>query len=105
MKRWMFAAPDSDIYRVQADLQVGGAFSILEWSGTEHIDHFGHYEVIEVPRRLVFTLLVPKHFLGRTRVALDIAEHGDVSQFVFEPTGVDPHVVEDAWRSMFDALA
>jgi hypothetical protein len=45
------------------------------------------------------------HFLGRTRVALDIAEHGDVSQFVFEPTGVDPHVVEDAWRSMFDALA
>ena len=40
MKRWMFVTDDNEIYKAQADVRVGGAYSILEWTGSEHIDHF-----------------------------------------------------------------
>jgi uncharacterized protein YndB with AHSA1/START domain len=105
MKRWMFVGRGNDIYKVQADLRVDGAFSILEWSGSEDVDHFGHYRAIEPPHRLAFTLMVPKHFRGRTVVTIEIAADDAGSRVIFEQVGVKKETVETAWRAMFDALA
>lgn len=107
MKRWMFIAPErrNQIYKVKVDLRAGGTYSILEWTGAEDIDHFGHYEEIDGPSHLVFTLSVPKHFAGRTRVRVDIESHEKGAALTFEQTGVDPHLVTKAWLDMFDALA
>ena len=105
MKRWMFYMGDNEIYKAQADLRVGGAYSILEWTGSEHIDHFGHYLTVERPTRLSFTLQAPKHFKARTSVTITIEPQGDLTQMTFHQIGIGPSVVEKPWLVMFDALA
>jgi uncharacterized protein YndB with AHSA1/START domain/dihydrofolate reductase len=105
MKQWMFVGPSNEIYKVQADVRVGGAFSILEWTGAEHIDHFGHFTEVSAPHRLAFSLRVPKHFPGRTLVRVQITVDPVGASVILRQSGVDPRVVEKPWRAMFDALA
>jgi uncharacterized protein YndB with AHSA1/START domain len=105
MRRWMFASPANEIREIKLNRQVGGIFSILEWSGTEEIDHFGEYLAIERPHRLVFTLKVPKRFPGTTCVAVNIARNPVGSLMTFTQTGVDKTVTEGNWRDMFEMLA
>jgi uncharacterized protein YndB with AHSA1/START domain len=105
MKRWMFVSDDNDIYKAQADLRVGGSYSVLEWTGSEHIDHFGHYQEIDRPRKLVFSLQAPKHFPARTQVTVRVSPHPVGSQLTFDQVGVGGSLVEAPWRRMFDTLA
>lgn len=105
MVRWMFVMGDNKIYKAQADLRVGGSWSVLEWTGSEHIDHFGHYAKIDRPRELVFGLQAPKHFPARTQATVRIEPHSLGSRLTFDQTGVDAAIVEAAWRRMFDNLA
>ena len=105
MKRWMFVTGDNDIYKVQADVRVGGAYSILEWTGSEHIDHFGHFQGIDRPNRLAFSLQAPKHFRGRTSIVVTFESHENLTTLTFNQTGIGPSVVEKPWLMMFDTLA
>jgi uncharacterized protein YndB with AHSA1/START domain len=105
MKRWMFVSGDNEIYKVQADLRVGGAYSLLEWTGSEHIDHFGHFREIDRPNRLAFSLQAPKHFRGRTSIVVTVEPQGDLTMLTFHQTGIGPSVVEKPWLMMFDTLA
>jgi uncharacterized protein YndB with AHSA1/START domain len=105
MTRWMFVTDDNKIYKAQADLRVGGSWSVLEWTGCEHIDHFGHYSQIDRPQKLVFSLQAPKHFAARTQVTVRIERHPIGSRLIFDQVGIDAGVVEMPWRRMFDALA
>jgi uncharacterized protein YndB with AHSA1/START domain len=104
MKRWMFVGTGNTIYKAQTDLRIGGAFSILKWSGSEHIDHSGQYREIGGPHHFAFTLLVPKHFTGCTLVIVDIEADGPNARLTFEQSGVSKQIVEKAWHQMFDAL-
>ncbi len=105
MTRWMFVMGDNTIYKAQADLRVGGSWSVLEWTGSEHIDHFGHYTAVERPGKLAFTLQAPKHFPARTFVDITIEPHPIGSRLSFDQKGVEASIVEKAWRRMFDNLA
>jgi len=107
MKRWMFISDDgdNDIYKVQTDLRVGAAYSILEWTGSEDIDHFGHYREIDRPHRLAFSLESPKHFKGRTSVTVTIEPQGSLTLLTFRQAGIGPSVVGKPWSRMFDMLA
>jgi uncharacterized protein YndB with AHSA1/START domain len=105
MTRWMFVTHSNKIYKAQADLRVGGSWSVLEWTGSEHINHFGHYLQIDRPRSLVFGLQAPKHFAARTQVTVRIDPHPIGSLLTFDQVGIDAGVVETPWRRMFDALA
>jgi uncharacterized protein YndB with AHSA1/START domain len=105
MKRWMFVMGDNDIYKAQVDLRVGGSYSILEWTGSEDIDHFGQYKEIRPPSRLAFGLRAPKHFPFRTAVTIDIEPHPDGAKLIFNQVGVPANIVEAPWRVMFDTLA
>jgi uncharacterized protein YndB with AHSA1/START domain len=105
MKRWMFVTGDNDIYKAQADVRVGGSYSVLEWTGCEHIDHFGQYREITRPHRLAFSLQAPKHFKGRTLITVSIERQAELALMTFHQTGIGPSVVEKPWRMMFDTLA
>ena len=105
MTRWMFVTDDNRIYKAQADLRIGGSWSVLEWTGSEHIDHFGHYMAIDRPRELVFSLQAPKHFAARTQVTVRVDPHRVGARLIFDQVGVGADVVEAPWRRMFDTLA
>jgi uncharacterized protein YndB with AHSA1/START domain len=53
--RWLFATPDGQMQRVEIDARVGGKFVIAEKRGNAVAEHLGTYEIIDRPRRLVFS--------------------------------------------------
>ncbi len=105
MRRWLFKSPSNEILEPEVDARAGGKFSILERAGGEEIDHFGTFERVDRPRRLIFTLEVPKHFPGVSRVTVDLEPTTDGALMRFTQTGVEREVTEGAWRDMFEALA
>jgi uncharacterized protein YndB with AHSA1/START domain len=105
MTRWMFKTNSNEIYKAQAALRVGGSWSVLEWTGSEHIDHFGHYTAIDRPHKLAFGLQAPKHFPARTHVTVTIEPHPLGSRLTLDQSGVDATIVEKPWRHMFETLA
>ncbi len=105
MRRWLFKGPSNEILQPEVDARAGGKFSILERAGGEEIDHFGTFETVDRPRRLIFTLEVPKHFPGVTRVTVDLEPTTGGALMRFTQTGVEREVTEGAWRDMFEALA
>ena len=104
MRRWLFKSPNNEILEPEVDARAGGRFSILERVGGEEIEHFGTFETVDRPRRLIFTLEVPKHFPGVTRVTVDLEPTTDGALMRFTQTGVEREVTEGAWRGMFEAL-
>jgi len=101
---WMFANNPNARLIATVDARERGTFSILEFNGNEQIDHFGEYLEIDRPRRLVFTLKVPKHFPGTTRITVEIAKRLFGCHLRFTQLGVRPEVTERAWREMFNVL-
>lgn len=106
IRKWLFVGPTSKIIKVNIDLKVHGKFSILELEKTnnEHIDHYGEYLEIECPNRLAFTLSVPKHFAGETRVEIEISRTREGSELRFRQTGVSRQITEESWKKMLGQL-
>ena len=105
MRRWLFRSPHNEILEPEVDARAGGRFSIRDRAGGEEIDHFGTFETVDRPRRLVFTLEVPRHFPGVSRVTVDLEPTTDGSLMRFTQTGVEREVTQGAWRDMFELLA
>jgi uncharacterized protein YndB with AHSA1/START domain len=104
MRRWLFASDTNEIREVSVVLRRGGPFSIVEFNKGTRIDHFGEYERIDRPTHLAFTLEVPKHFTGVTRVQIDLSPEASGCLMRFRQSGVKREVVESSWRSMFERL-
>jgi len=102
---WLFTSPTSEIREVGVDPRPGGTFSIVEWSDGERIDHFGEFQALVRPERLAFTLQVPKHFPGISRVSVELAPSAGGCVMTFTQTGVDRRVTEASWHTRFDTLA
>ena len=105
MRRWMFVSPTNRIENVVVEQRVGGRFSIVARNGDEVIDHSGEYLELDWPRRLAFTLEVPKRFPGVTCVTVEIEPRGAHSLMEFWQAGVDPRITERPWQAMFETLA
>ena len=106
IRKWLFVGPDSEIARVEIDARPGGRFSILERGTLGDVDHFGEYNIIARPTKLGFTLEVPRHFPGVTRILIELsAATYDKTLLVLTQTGVDVAVTELSWNKMFDQLA
>ena len=104
--KWLFVGPESEIVSVHVDLKVRGKFSILELekSNNEYIDHFGEYLEIKKPNRLVFTLSVPRHFSGESKVEIEILPNDNGSQLTLVQTGIPKDVTEESWKKMLEQL-
>ncbi|HXL56174.1 MAG TPA: SRPBCC domain-containing protein [Chitinophagaceae bacterium] len=106
VSKWLFVGPTSEIVKAEIDSTVDGFFSILELEKTNgvYIDHYGKYLEIERPKKLVFTLSVPKHFPGETCVNIQIETTVNGCVLTFMQTGVSPAIVEKNWKDMLQQL-
>lgn len=107
MRQWLFVGPSSDIINIDISPEIRGKFSILERDRNkgEYIDHYGEFLEIVRPRRIVFTLSVPKHFSGETCVVIEIISVTiGVSELKLTQTGVPAETTEANWIAMFERL-
>src|SRR5688500_9812157 len=107
-RRFLFATPTGEMVRADIDARVGGKFAFVD-RRPEHGDvlHEGHYEVIERPRRLVFTFAVPQFDPGQTRVAVDFAEAPGGCQVTLTHTDVLPEYeaqTRQGWGMILEGL-
>ena len=108
--RWLFATPDGEMVRVDIDPRVGGRYEIVERRNGEDVLHTGVYEEIDRPRRLAFTLQVPKYAQNSDRVAIDVAPSDDgseltLTQGVSAGAPASPEQIERGWAIVLAALA
>jgi len=104
MRSWLFKSPGNEILSIKTELKVGGKFSILELNKNEKIDHFGEYLQIKKPNKLVFTLEVPWHFPGTSKVSIEIKDKQYGCEMIFSQSEIDTSITEESWRKMFENL-
>ncbi|HEY5723086.1 MAG TPA: SRPBCC domain-containing protein [Allosphingosinicella sp.] len=105
---WLYATLDGEMVRVEIDARVGGRFEIVERRDGEDVLHTGAYEEMDRPRRLVFTLQVPKYSDDSSRIAIDIAPEGETCRLVLDAGEEEPAEAEKyrrGWSTVLDNLA
>jgi uncharacterized protein YndB with AHSA1/START domain len=106
--KFLFATPTGTMVRVQIDARVGGAFNFTDRRDGEDVEHVGTYLEIDRPRRLVFTLSVPKYSKLVARVSIDLEPLPSGCQLTLTNEGVPPEWFEptrEGWGKIFDSLA
>lgn len=72
-KGFLFTTVTGEVVRCDIDARVGGRYAIVDRRGGEDVLHEGTYLELERPRRIAFTLRVPKYSPDEDRVTIDIA--------------------------------
>lgn len=109
--RFMFATPTGEMVKVEIDARVGGRFVFVDRREGEDVEHRGEYLELERPRRLVFTLGVPKYSDDVDRVVIDIvpdASGGCVLTLTHEMDAKYEGIkrqVEAGWADIVDGVA
>lgn len=105
--RFLFATETGEMVRVEIDPRVGGRYSIVERRDGEEVEHVGEYLEIDRPRRLVFTLEVPRYSEMVDRVSVEIIPAGGGSELTLahevSPEWADR--TEEGWSAILDGLA
>jgi uncharacterized protein YndB with AHSA1/START domain len=105
IKKWMFKGEGYGVEKAMINLEPNGEFSIITKDPNgELLNHFGTYHEIARPSLLSFSLQAPHHFPGVSSVIVRIMPTEQGAVMMFLQTGIDPSVVEDAWRKMFEKL-
>jgi uncharacterized protein YndB with AHSA1/START domain len=73
--QFLFATDGGEVVKSEIDARVGGRFVIVDRRAGEDVEHTGNYQTIERPRRLVFSLRVPKYSDEESRVTIEIEPH------------------------------
>jgi uncharacterized protein YndB with AHSA1/START domain len=108
--KFLFATPTGQMVRTEIDARVGGGFNIVERRNGEDVAHVGKYLEIARPRRLVFTLSVPKYGQQTDRVSIEI-EPLDAGCQLTLTHEMSPELAEmrgkasAGWRGIFEVLA
>jgi uncharacterized protein YndB with AHSA1/START domain len=71
-RRFLFATATGTIVHCEIDARVGGRFAIVDRRDGEDVLHEGTFIELERPRRIVFTLRVPRFSAAEDRVAIEI---------------------------------
>jgi uncharacterized protein YndB with AHSA1/START domain len=107
-RQFLFATPTGQMVRADIDPRVGGQFTFTDRRDGEDVDHTGEYLEIDRPRRLVFTLAVPKYSSEVTRVTIEIVPLESGCELTLAHDGVLPEFEErgaEGWASIFAGLA
>lgn len=108
--RWLFQTPTGEMVRVEVDARVGGRWVVTERRDGEDVEHTGEYLVIERPRRLVFTLRVPKYSQDVDEVTVEITPLARGCELTLTHA-IDPkwkehtRQIESGWAQCLDGLA
>ena len=108
--RWLFRTPDGACVNVEIDPTPGGRYEIVERRDGEDVLHTGTYEAVDRPRRLAFTLQVPKYSAdeARVEVSIEAGETGSeltLTQDLPPETPVGAEQIERGWATLLEALA
>lgn len=100
---------DEEIVRLTNDPKVGGTFSFVVRRQGMEIDHIGRYEVLDRPRKLVFTWAVAPDKIDASRVEIDIAPEGtgctlNLSHELAPEWAEYKDRTQQGWRTMVGAL-
>lgn len=106
---FLFATEEGEMVRVEIDPRVGGRYSIVERRDGEDVEHTGEYLEIERPRRLVWTLRVPKYSEETSRVTIEIAAGSDADDgcaltLTHETRPEWADEAEEGWSLVLDGL-
>ncbi|MBW7924204.1 MAG: SRPBCC domain-containing protein [Burkholderiaceae bacterium] len=71
-RRFLFVTATGEIVQCDMDTRVGGKFAIVARRNGEDVLHEGAYFELDRPRRIVFTLRVPKYSPDEDRITIDI---------------------------------
>lgn len=106
--KWLFATPTGQMVRAEVDARVGGTYHFVDRRDGEDIDHTGQYLELDRPRRLVFTLAVPKFSKDSSRVTIDITPLGTGCELTLTHEQIAPEFLsgaESGWTKILDGLA
>jgi len=105
--KWLFATPDGQMVRAEVDPRVGGRYVFTDRRDGEDVEHTGEYLEIDRPRRLVFTLGVPKYSADFDRVTIEILAQGNGCELtLIHETGVEwASRTTYGWTQLLEGLA
>jgi uncharacterized protein YndB with AHSA1/START domain len=72
VRRFLFTTATGNVVRCDIDARTGGKYAIVDRRNGEDVLHEGTYVELERPRRIVFTLRVPKYSSDEDRVTIEI---------------------------------
>jgi len=106
--KWLFATPAGKMSKLEITARVGGSYRIVENREGADVEHIGKYLEIARPRRLVFTLKVPKYSQEGTKVTIEIRALEAGCELTLTHEGVLPDYVASTtsgWKMILDQLA
>ena len=106
--KWLFATPTGKMGKVIIDARIGGSYLIVESREGTDVEHIGEYLEIDRPRRLVFTLKVPKYSEESTKVTIEIRALGSGCELTLTHEGVLPDYIArttSGWNMILDQLS
>ena len=105
--RFLFATPTGEIIRCDIDARPGGQFTITRRDEQGDTDHVGTYEVVDRPKKLVFSFGVPRYAPQVTRVSIEITPTSSGCDLMFTHEDVLPDWAEktmQGWTMILDNL-
>jgi uncharacterized protein YndB with AHSA1/START domain len=105
---WLFASPSGEMVRVEIDARAGGRFVIVDRRNGEEVEHIGEYLEVDRPRRLVFTLCVPKYSPLFTTVTVETEPADSGCDLTLTQENVPPELLgrnEKGWIGILVGLA
>ncbi len=106
--KWLFATPTGKMVKVKIDARVGGSYVIVEQRDGVDVEHLGEYLEIDRPRRLVFTLKVPKYSQENTKLTIEIRALDSGCELTLTHEGVLPDYMASTtsgWNMILTQLA
>lgn len=106
--KWLFATPTGKMSKVKIDARAGGSYVIVENRDGADVEHIGEYLEIDRPRRLVFTLKLPKYSEEITKVTIEIRALGAGCELTLTHEGVLPDYIASTtsgWSMILEQLS
>ena len=106
VRRFLYATAAGEIVRCEVDARVGGKYVIVDRRNGEDVLHEGTYLELERPRRIVFTVCVPKYSPDEDRVTIDIKPLAQGCELTLTTQTADEWAerTERGWAMILDVL-
>jgi uncharacterized protein YndB with AHSA1/START domain len=106
VRKFLYTTATGQIVRCDVDARVGGKYVIVDRRNGEDVLHEGTYLELDRPRRIVFTLRVPKYSSDEDRVTIDIKPltHGCELTLTTQTADEWAEDTQRGWTMILDVL-
>ncbi len=106
MRTFLYTTATGEVVRSDVDPRVGGRYTIVDRRHGEDVMHEGTYLELDRPRRIVFTLRVPKYSSAEDRVTIEIVPLPHGCELTLTTHTADEWADDTAlgWRMILDVL-